>query len=403
MKVVGIIAEFNPFHNGHKLLIDRVKEMIGADFVIVIMSGNYVQRGEPAVIDKYQRAKCALLEGVDIVLELPVRYSSASARDFARGAVALLDSLGCITHLAFGAEEENINALIKASEMLSNMSEEQDKITGQLLRQGLNYPLALSRTFPDLKDILDKSNNLLAIEYLSALKYFNSSIIPVAVKREGDHNDTGLDRMGNICSSTAIRNSIFKSEYDELLRFLPENSHRILTECISKGTVTHIDAFSDFFSFRLFEFKKMFPEKGRFISELTTYQDMDKDLAAKIYNLSDFRFSISLLCEKLKAKNYTRARINRAILHFILSIKDTSFYKSNSYLRLLGLKKDAGFLLKGSQTYIISKPVDALSCLNENALCEYRNAISCDDLYYMMGTSVNQKMHKELSSNIIIF
>ncbi len=415
MNTVGMIAEFNPFHNGHKYLIEQAKKITGAKNCVVIMSGNYVQRGEPAIIDKYKRARCALLGGADVVLELPVRYSCASAKDFAYGAVSLLGSLDCITHLAFGAENPDIDVLKNVASALSDMNMEQDNLTGALLRQGLSYPLALSRSFPDHKDILDKPNNILAIEYIRALNENKSSIIPVAVQRKGDHNDDNLnddklndDDLNNdnltentgICSSTAIRKNMRSDYSNRISGFIPDFSYEILKECIKEGITADINDFSDYINFRLFELKKECVQKSDFVSKLTDYHDMDRDLASKLYNISDERLTVSEICERLKSKNYTRARINRALLHFMLSIKDTSFCKEAAFIRLLGLKKEAGFLLKNSKSYIISKPADALSQLKGIAFDEYRSSLFCDDLYYMQRGNKRQNYHKELTSNI---
>ena len=203
MKTVGIIAEFNPLHNGHKYLLDEAKRLSGADFCIVVMSGNFVQRGSPALLDKYTRTQMALLNGVDLVIELPVIYATASAEYFARGAVRLLDKLGVVDIITFGSECGNIELLKKAATELTEETPDFKKNLQDNLKKGLSFPKARSQAIGKQGDG-SEPNNILGIEYIKALNYWDSSITPTTIERKGSgyHDE-------QMASATAIRKMEF--------------------------------------------------------------------------------------------------------------------------------------------------------------------------------------------------
>lgn len=206
MKTVGLITEYNPFHNGHLYHIEKAKELTGADRVIVIMSGDYVQRGTPAVLSKHSRAHMALLNGASVVLELPVCYSCASAEFFAKGAVSVLDGLGCIDALCFGSECGNLEHLTSIAHLLSAEPETYRHHLQSSLKNGMSFPAARCHALKKMtgdayaSQILSDPNNILGIEYLKALKKLNSPIVPFTLKREfSGYHDTEL----HDCSSSA--------------------------------------------------------------------------------------------------------------------------------------------------------------------------------------------------------
>ena len=210
--VTGIIAEYNPFHNGHAYQIQKARELTGCDFVVVVMSGDFVQRGAPALFDKYTRTKMALLGGADLVLELPVWASSASAEFFAAGAVSVLEGIGCTDFLCFGAEDEKLSKMQKAVELLANENTEFQKQLRDVLKTGLSFPAARKQALSGFlteeeSSILDKPNNILGIEYLKALKAKNSSIEPVIVKREGQGYH-GQELSHGFASASGIRSAL---------------------------------------------------------------------------------------------------------------------------------------------------------------------------------------------------
>lgn len=201
MKIVGIIAEYNPFHNGHQYHIDQALQKTGADAAIVLMSGDFVQRGAPAIAPKHLRAKAALLGGASLILELPVLFSCGSAELFARGAVSIFNSLGCISYLCFGSECGDIKKLNRLARILSEEPEVYRQLLQDELRKGRPFPQARQTALsaytkdPSLAEILSSPNNTLGIEYLKALRYFKSPIQPFAIPREGSgYHDTALLR-----------------------------------------------------------------------------------------------------------------------------------------------------------------------------------------------------------------
>lgn len=185
MKVVGLIAEYNPFHNGHSYHIEMAKKLTGADYVVVVMSGDFVQRGTPAMIQKHARAKMALLGGADLVLELPVSYATATAEVFAYGGVKILDSFGVVDHICFGSECGNADLLMEIARILADEPEWYSATLKEHLKNGMSYPAARAAALPDYQEILSEPNNILGIEYCKALLKLNSNITPVTITRQG--------------------------------------------------------------------------------------------------------------------------------------------------------------------------------------------------------------------------
>jgi predicted nucleotidyltransferase len=229
MKVVGLITEYNPFHNGHKYHIEEARRITGADYVVAVMSGDFVQRGVPAIIDKYSRTRMALNNGVDLVLELPVCYATGSAEYFAHGAVAVLNALGVVDYLCFGSEAGEIELLQKATELIYSAPASFDDLLKAYLKEGLNYPAARQKALeavtgslspdnnrPDdnnaLIKVFTEPNNILGIEYLKAIHDLSASMQPVTIRREVAHYHeatlTRIDTPSVISSATAIRSTI---------------------------------------------------------------------------------------------------------------------------------------------------------------------------------------------------
>ena len=236
MKTMGIIAEFNPFHNGHKYLIEKAKKITGAENAIIVCSGNYVQRGMPAFYDKSLRTKAALRNGADVVLELPCCYATASAETFAASAVKLLDSLDCVDYLCFGCETDNIKVLPKIVSILLNEPDDFKNMLSLYLKNGYSFPKSRAKAltdyclennilqFDELDNLLNKPNNILAIEYLKAIKRLNSSIKPVAIKRVGAGYNSKKTNT-TFASATGIRNEIASGNSIESL--IPSNCNNL--------------------------------------------------------------------------------------------------------------------------------------------------------------------------------
>ncbi len=244
MKVCGVIAEYNPFHNGHAYHIEESKKKTGADAVVCVMSGNFVQRGVPALFDKWTRAEMALKNGVDLVVELPTYYATASAEFFAQGGIGLLDSMGVVDVLSFGAKTEDLDTLKRIANILYLEPEEYKDLLKAELKKGFSYPAARSTALKvftkkefDSKyitEILLDANNILAVEYLKALMYNNSLIQPQIILRKGeDYNSVNV--VDGMCSSTAIRKMIQEENYEILPEVMPQKSFEILNKQILSG------------------------------------------------------------------------------------------------------------------------------------------------------------------------
>jgi len=397
MKTVGIIAEFNPFHNGHKYLIDQAKALTGADCCIVIMSGNFVQRGAPSICSKYLRTEMALNDGADIVFELPAVYSLGSAEMFAEGALKLLLSTGQIDCLCFGSECGDTEALIKCATII----EEYTATAGfkeelsSYIKSGLSYPSAFSKALGDalgnLQSLLYTPNNLLGIEYIRALlrlKKLNSETysticntsqtvinLPeiLAIKRVGsDHFDSELKELS---SATAVRDflcdSVIVSEnpdFSVLNSSLSDDSLKILSDNYRKYLPVTEDDFSSMLYIRL---------NSMTDKELFSIPDINPDLIYKLMEYRGRKLVISDLIMSLKSKCFTYTAISRALFRILLCpayINACNFLKLENntsasetgspkpYLRVLGFKKSCSEFLRNLRyselINIVTKPAD---------------------------------------------
>ena len=242
-KVLGIIAEYNPFHNGHLYHLEESKKATNCNYSVAVISGNFTQRGIPSIVDKWQKTKMALSSGVDLVIELPTLYAISSAENFADGAVKILDSLGIVDYISFGAETNDLNILNKISDVLYTESEKFKTILSKELDKGLSFPKARENALIKYlnddeinSEILSSSNNILGLEYLKALKKHKSNIKPFALSRfKVNHNDSNISN--NLASSSTIRKFIKDKDFETIKKLVPETSYSILMENIKKGDI----------------------------------------------------------------------------------------------------------------------------------------------------------------------
>ncbi|MCR4778011.1 MAG: nucleotidyltransferase family protein [Lachnospiraceae bacterium] len=356
--IAGIIAEYNPFHAGHAYHIEETRRLTGANYIIVIMSGDYVQRGTPAITDKYIRAEAAVRAGADMVIELPVRFSVSSAELFAFGGVSILDKLGFVDYISFGAETDKLDNLNIIADILVNEPEKYKDALRAGLKKGLTFPKAREFAIKevlenDMSTLLTSPNNILAVEYLKSLKKINSKIAPVFVKRTGDYN---LDELTpeSYSSATALRKHLYKREDNSVLR---NDLSDFMYSHVMQPSFYPIseDNFSDILMYKL---------NGITKKELCEYLDIDEDLADRLLAFSHNTFTFRELAEALDTKNYTRTRINRSLLHIILDITKVYNFNSYMYVKPLAMKKEATFLLRNLQDAgkvpIISKTADQI-------------------------------------------
>ena len=401
MKTIGIIAEYNPFHNGHKYQIEMIKKQTLAENIVIVMSGDFVQRGTPAFTDKYLRTQMALSCGADFVFELPVCFSCASAEYFAGAAISLLTSLGFVDGLCFGAECEDISILKKTAEILSTPSEEFEKKVHTLVSQGSSYPKAREQAlrqscpelFHDSSSFFSSPNNILAIEYLKALSLNDSPLEPVLVKRAGSgYHETELKEDTFFASASAIRSHFYSEKYADALasvsNYVPEPVRKILEENPHRCPV-HADDFSALLYYRLL----------KLAGEDLDILDMSEDIYHRIQKTRKHYENISSFTEELKTKQYTYSRISRILFHLLLDIK-SPLPARVPYARLLGFRREKSSLLRRIKKIpLITKPADGFKQLSadKTACALYEKDIFAANLYRQIQI---QKQHGTTRDNI---
>lgn len=335
-KVLGIIAEYNPFHNGHLLHLEKSKKICGAQYSVCIMSGNFVQRGNTSIVNKWAKAEMALKSGVDLVLELPTVYSISSAENFAEGAIKLLNSLKIVDTVSFGSENSDINVLNRISSILQEEPKQYLELLNLELKKGLSFPKARENAIllylNDEKylNILNQPNNTLAIEYLKALKKYKSHISPISVKREKVFYNSNCI-VDEYASATAIRNMIIHEQFNDIRKVVPTSSYNLLMDEIEKGHLV-IDI-SKFEKEILYAIRRLSADDIKNIPEVT------EGLENAIKNASNSCNNLSELINIVKSKRYTQTRIQRILLYILLNITKKDMYLSRKnipYARILG-------------------------------------------------------------------
>lgn len=338
--VLGIIAEYNPFHNGHLYQIEEAKRQTGAQYVVAIITGNFAQRGNTALVNKWVKAQMALENGVDIVLELPTIYSISSAENFAEGAIKVLDSLKIVDTLCFGTETADFAALNNIANILYNEPKEYVAILNHELGKGLSYPKArenaLMMYLNDIKryaNIMAGSNNILGIEYLKALKRLKSDMKPFSIERKKVYyNDERI--VDEFASATAIRKLIATQQYDDLRKVVPKNSYMLLKEEIRKGNYV-LDLVK-------YEKEILYTLRKMSIKEIAELPDVTEGLENAIKNAANSCNNVIDLVNIVKSKRYTQTRLQRILLYALLGITKKDMQNSKKvtpYTRVLGFNK----------------------------------------------------------------
>ena len=390
MKICGLVTEYNPFHNGHIHHMQEARKLTGCDYLVVAMSGNYVQRGTPAIIDKYERTRMALDAGADLVLEIPVLFSTASAETFASAAVSLLNQLGCIDTILFGTEIGDLTVLQELAEVLNEEPRMYREYLQDGLRSGMSFPAAraqaldfyLGDRIPNLQDFLVSPNNILGIEYLRALHRFGSPMKPMTIHRwKTRHNDPDAE-YPDVASATALREMLY-SEDGGVEKIVPYvNAYTAREFALKYGVCTPVRA--DDFSLIL-QYKMMTET-----DHLTDYLDFAPELRDRAENLLPDCYTFKEWANALNTRNFTHTRINRALLHLILGIKTADFeaYIDEDfcmYARILGFRAESAPLLseirRNTNLPIISKMADAKNILTPKALKLLLMDVSSSNLF----------------------
>lgn len=343
--ILGIIAEYNPFHNGHLYHIQNAKERANAKYVIAIITGNFTQRGNASIVNKFEKTKMALENGVDMVIELPTVYSISSAENFAAGGIKILNELGIITHISFGMEENDISLLNNVANVLYSEDKTFEKIIKEELDNGFSFPKArenaIIRYFKDerYEKVLKGSNNILAIEYLKALKKQKSNIIPVGIKREKVfYNSKKI--IDEFASSTGIRSLLTANDFEEIYRVVPSETFDILMQNVNNDTFIYdLNVFSDIIIYTLRNMKK---------EDIKNLPDVTEGLENKIKEASNRTNNLIELINLCKSKRFTQTRIQRILVYAMLGItkKDIEISKKiNPYIRVLGFNDEGRKLL----------------------------------------------------------
>lgn len=335
-KVLGIIAEYNPFHNGHLYHINKSKELVNPDYTVCIISGNFVQRGNVSIVDKWSKAEMALHAGANIVVELPTIYSISSAENFAEGCIKLLDSLKLDTVFSFGSECGDISVLEKFSDILYKEPPEYKSLLNHELQTGISYPKARENALlmyvNDIRkyaNTLSASNNILGIEYLKAIKKLKSNILPITIKRNAvDHNSS--ETVDSFSSSTHIRELLCENK--NISKLVPDFSYDILARQINSGkSVLDIVAF---------EREILYALRRMTLNEIRNLPDVTEGLANSILAAINSCNSYYQLIEKIKSKSYTMSRLHRILIYALLGITKEDMEnsrKAKPYLRVLAL------------------------------------------------------------------
>lgn len=414
MKTIGIVCELNPLHNGHKYLLDMARQKFSADYVVLVMSGDYTQRGVPSIVSKEVRTRMALMAGADAVFELPVQYATASAEYFASGAVSLLNSLGCVDHILFGTENGDIEEIQKIASILNDEPDEYKKELQKSLKRGLNFASARDAALKKLITIgnsttLIGSNNILGIEYCRALMASGSNITALTIKREGsDYNEEEL--ADNFSSASSIR-KVLESGMERTKKDTTQNTNNelnssvkasleqnipadILDLLLSQNKYNCLDNYSDYLHYKLLS-----ERDNGFIS----YADIHRDLSDKIIkNLPKFT-TISDFAQLLKSKDLTYTRIQRSLLHILLGITQETMdmLKENNYptyIRLLGFKKDSSALLaqikESAAAPVISRMSDSFRLEDELQKSLLAQDVLASDIYHLLMPEAKNEYQK---------
>lgn len=371
MSTIGIICEYNPFHNGHIYHLQKVKEMFPKSLIVLVMSGNFTQRGIPSVIDKWNKTEIALKYGIDLVIELPFVFATQGADIFAKGAISILKEMQ-VDYLVFGSESNDIESLKKMADISINNLEYQKKIK-KYLKEGINYPTALSKALEEFSNsTITTPNDLLGLSYIKEVMKQQANIVPISIQRTNDYHSTDLD---SISSATGIREAL--SHNKDIKGYVPIE--------VNELTKKRIFLQEDYFSYLKFKIQTT--------EDLSIFQTVDEGIEARIKKCINDAISWEDLVKKIKTKRYTYNKINRMLIHILCNFtkENASKWKEIEYIRIMGFSKDG-------QTYLnkikkdIKLPIITTFSKGNSDMLKYEQVI----------TSIYASILPEKEKNILI-
>lgn len=401
---LGIVAEYNPFHLGHLLHIKESKKITNASNTIVVMSGNFMQRGTLAIFDKYERTAFALKNGVDLVIELPVPFATSSAEFFARESVNILNKTNIIDCISFGSESADIEKLNNVANFFydekKNGNIKYSNLLNGFLRSGNSYPLARQLAYNNYfgidTNVLKSPNNILGVEYLKALLTLNSKIKPYTIKRvNSNYHSENIE--GSISSATSIRNRIYNNDFNnqKTKNTLPINILNDISRILELDDLPNYNNLS-----RILHHIFITSDK----KDLLNILDIKEPSLNKMISSSNSNFLIEDILKSTLSKNFNKTSLQRGLLHLILDIKKNEF-EASKYIRVLGFKKEKSFLLKdlinNSDLPVVTNLKNAHKVLNSSGLNLLNKEIKSTDIYNL-SKNKNYIKNYELYKPLII-
>lgn len=407
-RVVGIIAEYNPFHNGHYYHMQKAKQEANADYCIAVISGNFTQRGDVSIVNKWAKAYMAICGGADLVIELPTIYSVSSAENFANGAIKILDSLKIVDSFAFGAEANDLATLNNIANVLNEEPKGYTNILNHELKKGISYPAARENAIMmylnDIKryaNVMGNPNNILAVEYLKALKNQKSKLTPIMIKRQKVYyNEHRI--VDGYASATGIRELLKNKEYSDVSKVVPRSTYQILGQQANNGRmILSLDKYQKEIIYAL---RKMTVE------EIAELPDVSEGLENSIKNAANNCNNLTELINGIKSKRYTQTRIQRILIYALLGINKKMMENSKKiipYTRILGFNSKGKMLIseimnKNPKINMITSVKKYMDQNKNKQLAEMLNVDIFATDVYTLGYDYDSKANLDFTNNMII-
>lgn len=388
MKVFGIVAEYNPFHNGHKHLVDTARKL-GADVIVAVMSGNWVQRGDTAILSKFSRTRQALECGVDLIVELPTYWSMATAQKFAKGAIEILDNLNVDT-LIFGSECADVERIVKTAYCIR--SQEFSRLMRQLLNIGTTPAKARENAVETLTgngELLRSPNDTLAVEYVNAAKTLNSKMNFIAVKRQGIEHDS-KDTFAEFCSASKLREIILNGNITEASKYMPKESYSILLEDYKNGKISNLSAL---------EKPILTALRTTPVDEFKQLPNISEGIENRLFSAARMSASISDFFSYAATKRYTNARLRRLILYAFLKARAEDIPEKVPYIRVLGCNPMGAEALKIARSKTKAPIVMRSTELKGNPVFDYD--VKASDIY-TLSQNTPEPCGSEFTNGVIL-